>query len=323
MMPLSFCDKFSWRNSHCSAVSKSKPESYLITFKKQSIKSICWLMFKYNVSSLSAPVSISGWIYRNRGGQAGDVILEHQPANGFYALFFEGNQIRFRLAFANSTTVTVSPTKLVTKGQWHHVVGTWNGTRAKEYLDGVNLGSEQNFFGSLAGKSGIVQIGRITSGSPRTNGSLDENDICGLFQANLNSPGNWTNSNRGSLGNATLGIPSSTAGMYLTNDSQLAHLNNSFTLGTWVLAPYFGANSEAIIKIQDDSTKNFTQIDITSSNTLRALFDTSNRSSYAVTLSSASVTDGRWHYLALAYSANTKKAVLSVDGFRYNASSLV
>src|SRR3989344_4081467 len=330
--------------------------------------------------NITTALTISGWIYRNRGGQAGDVILEHQPANGFYALFFEGNQIRFRLAFANSTTVTVSPTKLVTKGQWHHVVGTWNGTRAKVYLDGVNLGSEQNFFGSLAGKSGIVQIGRITSGSPRTNGSLDEimifnrsltdnevqelyvrgralwsygsyvnlsdstrrydyssdclngllmvfdndeNDICGLFQANLNSPGNWTNSNRGSLGNATLGIPSSTAGMYLTNDSQLAHLNNSFTLGTWVLAPYFGANSEAIIKIQDDSTKNFTQIDITSSNTLRALFDTSNRSSYAVTLSSASVTDGRWHYLALAYSANTKKAVLSVDGFRYNASSLV
>src|SRR3989344_3782491 len=330
--------------------------------------------------NITTALTISGWIYRNRGGQAGDVILEHQQANGFYALFFEGNQIRFRLAFANSTTVTVSPTKLVTKGQWHHVVGTWNGTRAKVYLDGVNLGSEQNFFGSLAGKSGIVQIGRITSGSPRTNGSLDEimifnrsltdnevqelyvrgralwsygsyvnlsdstrrydyssdclngllmvfdndeNDICGLFQANLNSPGNWTNSNRGSLGNATLGIPSSTAGMYLTNDSQLAHLNNSFTLGTWVLAPYFGANSEAIIKIQDDSTKNFTQIDITSSNTLRALFDTSNRSSYAVTLSSASVTDGRWHYLALAYSANTKKAVLSVDGFRYNASSLV
>ena len=58
---------------------------------------------------------------------------------GGYALYIRPNG-QPRVAFGGTQT-TAAATGLITAGIWHHVVGTWDGSTARVYVDGVLVDS--------------------------------------------------------------------------------------------------------------------------------------------------------------------------------------
>jgi hypothetical protein len=83
-----------------------------------------------NISSLGTLTSgtVSVWVYRNRTGVY-EIMLEDTVSN----ISFEGDS-PFSMWTANScqTDFATIPT-----GQWSHLVGTWDGTTNRTYLNGV------------------------------------------------------------------------------------------------------------------------------------------------------------------------------------------
>lgn len=79
------------------------------------------------------------------------------------------------LALNNGSTLlaTRSPTVLPT-GQWVHFAGTWSGTTARVYVDGVLKGSI-TISGPLVASTGMLRIGGlVSSGNRYFDGSMDE-----------------------------------------------------------------------------------------------------------------------------------------------------
>ena len=64
-------------------------------------------------------------------------------------------------------------TSNVNDGNWHHIVGTYDGTNKKIYIDGVLENTSANT-GNFATNSDAVEIGRRSTGFQLFNGSIDE-----------------------------------------------------------------------------------------------------------------------------------------------------
>jgi uncharacterized protein (TIGR02145 family) len=74
------------------------------------------------------------------------------------------------------TPYTVDSSVNVSDGKWHHLVGTYDGTTMKIYVDGVNKGSSWFLSGSLPTQAGNMRIGADYETFPSNfwNGSLDD-----------------------------------------------------------------------------------------------------------------------------------------------------
>ena len=83
----------------------------------------------------SSSISASAWVYRDSDSGVYDAIVSCQVngAGGFNLLLNGGDDTIFWQLDGNSTSGGAA----VSVGQWHHVVGTFDGTYAKTYLDGV------------------------------------------------------------------------------------------------------------------------------------------------------------------------------------------
>ncbi len=116
----------------------------------------------------TSELTIEAWV--NFDGNSDDFIFEKGNVNTQYSLFSHGTDIVFRTRHsADSGYDTLNPSKTtagITNGQWHHIVGSWDGSTKRIYVDGV-LKSSKSKSGALNTTSqgaAIGAFGGTTSG---------------------------------------------------------------------------------------------------------------------------------------------------------------
>lgn len=83
-------------------------------------------------------LTIEAWV--NFIGNTNDFIFEKGNVNTQYSLFSHGSDIMFRTVHVGVGMVNTSGLKSalnVVNGQWHHIVGSWDGAVKRIYVDNV------------------------------------------------------------------------------------------------------------------------------------------------------------------------------------------
>lgn len=113
-----------------------------------------------SVFNHTSELSIEAWVKFD--GNSEDFIFEKGNVNTQYSLFSHGTDIVFRTIHAGvSGYHTLSPSKTtagITNGQWHHIVGSWDGSTKRIYVDGVDKASVSKS-GALTTNSNGAAIG--------------------------------------------------------------------------------------------------------------------------------------------------------------------
>ena len=113
-----------------------------------------------SVFNHTSELSIEAWVKFD--GNSNDFIFEKGNVNTQYSLFSHGSDIVFRTYHAgDSGYQTLSPSKTtagITNGQWHHIVGSWDGSTKRIYVDGVDKASVSKS-GALTTTSNGAAIG--------------------------------------------------------------------------------------------------------------------------------------------------------------------
>jgi len=117
-----------------------------------------------NSTSLNptAGLTIESWV--NFDTNSADFIFEKGNVNTQFSLFSHGSDIVFRTKHSGDTGYhTQNPSKTsvgVVNGQWHHIVGSWNGSTKRIYIDGV-LKNSASKSGALVTTTPGAAVGRF------------------------------------------------------------------------------------------------------------------------------------------------------------------
>lgn len=132
-------------------------------------------------------MSVEAWIYPTSFGLTSwvntivstDAWTGGNGEEGYVLRCGDNGKLSFNIATSSSWKEAVSPS-LMTTNQWHHVVGTFNGTVIKVYLNGVEVAST-NFTGTIKPSLRELRIGRMADASQTRefNGQIDEVRIWG------------------------------------------------------------------------------------------------------------------------------------------------
>lgn len=110
----------------------------------------------------TSQLTIEAWV--NFDGNSDDFIFEKGNVNTQYSLFSHGSDIVFRTKHSGDSGYhTQSPSKTsvgIVNGQWHHIVGSWDGSTKRIYVDGV-LKNSVSKSGALVTTSAGAAIGRF------------------------------------------------------------------------------------------------------------------------------------------------------------------
>ena len=108
----------------------------------------------------TSELTIESWVKFD--GNSNDFIFEKGNVNTQYSLFSHGTDIVFRTyhaADSGYTTLLITKANAdITNGQWHHIVGSWDGSIKRIYVDGQDKGS-QSKSGALTTTSQGAAIG--------------------------------------------------------------------------------------------------------------------------------------------------------------------
>jgi hypothetical protein len=127
-------------------------------------------------SSLNNPgtqVTVSGW--GKTTGTSMAIFASGNNSSSGYQIGFENTGVPFLWSSSNGADVDGSTT--INDGNWHYVVGVWDGTNATLYADGVQVAQAARTF---TASTIDCQIGAICTGANSTscqwylNGSVDE-----------------------------------------------------------------------------------------------------------------------------------------------------
>ena len=122
---------------------------------------------------IRSAVSVEAWVRPSASHNGG--ILEKTvdgSVNSQYMLFVEGGLPKFRLRTAAGGLPTIDGPTLALN-TWSHVVGTFDGTTMRLYVNGA-LAASAAAAGPVAGGSGPTYIGRLGQSFYPFQGSLDE-----------------------------------------------------------------------------------------------------------------------------------------------------
>jgi hypothetical protein len=124
---------------------------------------------------MTSAVTIELWAKRRTIG--GYQVLVGKPGNGQskfenYALWQTPSN-KYTAYFGNGSTYVAVQTPAITDTNWHYVVATYNGSRAKIYLDGV-LKQEIPQTLQMATNNQPLNLGRANNNAYYFNGWLDE-----------------------------------------------------------------------------------------------------------------------------------------------------
>ena len=124
-----------------------------------------------------AAVSVEAWIYRSAAVGLYDPVVKKASVRGGYTLEFIGDRIGF-WAFTESKGWSPSALEPVPFGAWTHVVGVYDGSALRVYVDGRAAGAPVGVPGPLIPSSNPLNIGRDPSNPDRFfRGLIDEAGI--------------------------------------------------------------------------------------------------------------------------------------------------
>lgn len=117
---------------------------------------------------LTSALTVEAWVYRTSSFGGVFEKTEGGTLDKNYLMFIEGGFVFWRLVKAG---VFETITKEITANNWHHIVGTYDGTKMVLYVDGVKQGEKavaspidtgtgESFIGKL-GSNSIAMVGRI------------------------------------------------------------------------------------------------------------------------------------------------------------------
>lgn len=164
-----------------------------ITSSQATISNTTWIAFDgvndmvhINDSLIySNPFTVSFWINKtnNVDSTAGYIVCKATSTNAQRTFQFHtnsGNDIWFLVSHDGTTTniTTSQANNLLVNNTWYNVVGQWNGTSTKLYLNGLLIDSDVNASGNNIVFDGDgtanLTFGNCQSNSGFYNGSLDE-----------------------------------------------------------------------------------------------------------------------------------------------------
>lgn len=117
-----------------------------------------------NSSSLNptSELTIESWV--NFDGDSDDFIFEKGNVNTQFSLFSHGTDIVFRTYHSGDGSYhTQAPSKStvgVVNGQWHHIVGSWDGSVKRIYINGA-LKDSVSKTGALVTQTTGAAVGRF------------------------------------------------------------------------------------------------------------------------------------------------------------------
>lgn len=130
-----------------------------------------------NASALNPSfISVEAWVRTTSTGLCSILSKDKtiSPAGRVWQFRVNAGKVEF-IPFNATANANLVSTAVVSDGEFHHVCGTWDGTTARVYVDGVQSGSVA-FAGSLrTAQANAAYIGRMETGTPNFfPGTLDE-----------------------------------------------------------------------------------------------------------------------------------------------------
>lgn len=126
-----------------------------------------------NSLDLTTNISVSAWVYANSYPLWATILGKTTSgswANGYGLAHYTGtNDIHFWVTSYSSTNAVAT----VPTGGWHHIIGTYDGSIIKIYLDGVQQDSRPRT-GAISTNNSALNIGCANSGAYFWNGRIDE-----------------------------------------------------------------------------------------------------------------------------------------------------
>lgn len=115
--------------------------------------------------NMTDALSIESWVIID--ANSSDFIFEKGSVNTQYSLFSHGSDIVFRTKHTGEAFHTQAITKAaagIVNGQWHQIVGSWDGSNKRLYIDGI-LKSTVSKTNSLVTTTNGARIGAFGQGS--------------------------------------------------------------------------------------------------------------------------------------------------------------
>jgi hypothetical protein len=108
----------------------------------------------------SSGLTLSAWVKTDTVEQRSCIIVSKQYGSSYhdsFALVYSGSNVNFQLEAGGGSYYGIGTAK-PTSGGWHHIVGTYNGSVMRLFVDGVER-SHSSFSGSIVYDSNPVLIG--------------------------------------------------------------------------------------------------------------------------------------------------------------------
>jgi hypothetical protein len=132
-------------------------------------------------------------LVRSDGASAGIVAGKTNLSSQGYALLFTAsNQLSFRI-YNGSGTAKTSPAATLIAGKWHAVIGVFDASRVKIYLDGAEVsspGTAETTFSASAGSFGIGARG--TGPNAAINSLIAGAAVVGSTALNASQVAEWS-----------------------------------------------------------------------------------------------------------------------------------
>jgi hypothetical protein len=290
-----------------------------------------------NASQLqpTAALTVAGWVKADSltpGDNVNTILRKGEATPNNYALSIADGKVQLLLDAADAGGIRGNTT--ITPGQWYHVAGTWNGSQARLYVNGLLDNTPVNKTGSLGTDTRALYMGGRSGATDMLDGMLHDiylydRALSAAEVANLAGlPGYWKFSegtgttaadSTGSANNATL-LGSATwttdcAGnkALLTNSSGgVARTNAAFappsegTVAFWMqptggttLRRIFGTGGDWEVRQQPDNT---------------LVFDICGEGGATFVTTEPLDEAGRWYHVAANFNSDNDTYAVYVDG---------
>jgi hypothetical protein len=110
------------------------------------------IIIPHTASLLPANITVMAWMYAT----SGDTIVQKDWGTG-WNLFYSGGKAVFSITDQVNNKKATSTTSILNNG-WHHIVGTFDGTLVKIYVDG-NMEQSVDITGTTMSGTSAVYIG--------------------------------------------------------------------------------------------------------------------------------------------------------------------